>query len=65
MAAHHWNIPVTAIKKCPRPECASDDVYWTGAASGVLLGESQRLDAPVRKTFVCRKCDQPFRYTGD
>ena len=65
MSAHHWNIPVTTIKRCPRPECRSEDVYWTGAATGPVVGETTRLDSPVRKTYVCRECATPFRYDGD
>ncbi len=65
MSAHHWNIPVTVIKKCPRPECGSEDVFWTGAATGPVVEEKTRVDVPVRKTYVCRQCATPFRYDGD
>jgi hypothetical protein len=65
VAAHHWNIPVTMIKKCPRPECGCEDVLWTGAATGSLIGEKTRLDTPARKTYICSKCATPFRYDGD
>jgi hypothetical protein len=65
MAAHHWNISVTTVKQCPKPDCRSEDVYWTGAASGQLRGETTRLDVPARKTYVCRQCGEPFRYAGE
>jgi transposase-like protein len=46
-------IPMTARKKCPRPECGSEDVREATV--------DERGDWRVEGVWLCNKCEKPFQ----
>ncbi len=53
----------TNEKRCPKPDCASENVQFTGFSHAQYIGE--KMSETKEHRFTCQDCGRVFWYFGE